>query len=297
MFKHRIYLSDLFRDLYSPAKLASRSAQTKKHYRLSLENLDTFLSRRARLADLTDQNVAGMLAWLVDSGRSVRTANNRRDYLLAFWRWLNRHGHTKRWPDVDKLVEPHVIPQAWTTEQLGRLMKASGERTGRICDIEASVWWSAIHNFWWDSGERTGATLQIKLADYDATTGELFVPAEIRKTPVDRRYMLTDPTRAELSKMLKPDRDLLFPIPGCVATFYHHYTVLLKSAGLPFTRHDKPQKMRRSFASHLEAAGGNATEALGHSARSVTERSYIDPSIVQKPPPNRLLFRIGDGRR
>ena len=36
------------------------------------------------------------------------------------------------------------------------------------------------------------------------------------------------------------------------------------------------QKVRRSFATHLEVAGGNATEALLHSLRSITENRYFD---------------------
>ena len=178
--------------------------------------------------------------------------------------------------------------------QLERLLRACGEQEGKIAGVSASTWWTALHGVFWDSGERTGAVLQLRLEDYDPATGEVFVPAENRKIPVDRLYVLTDPTRAELAKMLTPERDLLFAFPWCLGTFYNHYTKLLKSAGLPSTRQDKPQKMRRSFASHLEAAGGNATEALQHSSRRVTERSYIDPSIVKKPAPNRLLFRIGE---
>ena len=282
----------VYEDRYLPERLARRSDQTKKHYRLSLENLDTFLGHPARLGDLTDRNVAGMLTWLVDSGRCPRTANNRRDYLLAFWRWCARKNLVDEWPDIDPLAEPKTIPRAWTAEQLERLLRACGEQEGRLAGISASTWWTALHGVFWDSGERTGAVLQLRLEDYDPATGELFVPAEIRKNPVDKLYILTDPTRAELAKMLTPERDLLFAFPFCLGTFYNHYTKLLKSAGLPHGRRDKPQKMRRSFASHLEAAGGNATEALGHSARSVTINSYLDERVVKREAPNKLLFDI-----
>jgi integrase len=51
--------------------------------------------------------------------------------------------------------------------------------------------------------------------------------------------------------------------------------------------------MRRSVASHYEAAGGNATELLGHSSRSVT-LAYLDPRIVPQQHAVDLLFRPGD---
>ena len=293
MFKHRIYLAEIYADVFAPAKLQVRSAQTRKLYKLAISNLSDFLGRPARVADLTDANVGGMMAWLLDNGRGVVTANNRRGYLLAFWNWLAKHGHLKRWPDVPKLPEPKRTPRAWTAEQLERLLKACGEQQGKIAGIDASAWWTTIHGVWWDTGERTSAVLQIRLADYDPASGELYLPGEIRKTPVDRLYVLTPDTMSVIAKMGHPERTLMFPFPFCLGTFYNHYTRLLKDAGLPSTRRDKPQKMRRSFASHLEAAGGNATEALGHSTRSVTDRSYIDPSIVKKPPPNRLLFKLG----
>ena len=50
--------------------------------------------------------------------------------------------------------------------------------------------------------------------------------------------------------------------------------------------------MRRTFASHLEAAGGNATDALQHSSRAVTEKSYLDLRVVKREAPNKLLFDI-----
>jgi len=80
-----------------------------------------------------------------------------------------------------------------------------------------------------------------------------------------------------------------FEFPGCRATFYGHYTRLLKAAALPSGRKFKPQKIRRTFASFLELAGGDATEALGHSSRKVTKQSYLDQSIVKRSVPNKLL--------
>jgi integrase len=87
-------------------------------------------------------------------------------------------------------------------------------------------------------------------------------------------------------------RRLLFPWPYSPSTLYNHYSRLLRRAGLPDDRKSKPQRMRRSFASHLEAAGGNATAALKHSSRKVTERAYLDPRIVGGQNHARLLPRI-----
>jgi integrase len=49
--------------------------------------------------------------------------------------------------------------------------------------------------------------------------------------------------------------------------------------------------LRRSHASHLVAAGGNARQSLGHSTDAVTIRSYLDETICRsKKAPSDLLF-------
>ena len=184
------------------------------------------------------------------------------------------------------------MPSCWTREQLGKLFEACDWQTGTIVGVEASAWWLAIHLFWWDSGERTGATLKLEWEHFDPTAGTMYVPGDIRKTNKRALYDLKPLTAEAIEAIREPRRKLIFELPGCLGTFYNHYTRLLKDAGLPHGRRDKPQKMRRSFASHLEAAGGNATEALGHSARSVTKDSYIDERIVKPDSPNLLLFNV-----
>lgn len=289
----------VFEDRYRPERISTRSDQTRKHYRLALENLDAFLGWSACLADLTDQNVAGMMAWLVETGRSPRTANNRRDYLLTFWRWCARKKLVDEWPDVDPLKIPDTMPSTWSREQLTQLLYACANQTGRIGGVEASFWWVAMHLFLWDSGERTGALLKLEWQHFDATSSTMYVPGDVRKTGKQALYDLKPKTVAAFEAIRPPERRLIFEMPFCLGSFYNRYTKLLKLAGLTHGRHDKPQKMRRSFASHLEAAGGNATEALQHSNRSMTVNSYLDQRVVKRESPNKLLFDIeanGNGK-
>ena len=56
--------------------------------------------------------------------------------------------------------------------------------------------------------------------------------------------------------------------------------VLAVIQGLPSDRRHKFHAMRRTVASFYEAAGGNATELLGHSTRDVTRTHYLDPRVV-----------------
>lgn len=64
---------------------------------------------------------------------------------------------------------------------------------------------------------------------------------------------------------------------------------LFRLAGLPSGRDCKPQRLRRSHATHLKAAGGDPTLALGHSSEEVTRRYYLDPVILGDESPAALL--------
>ena len=61
---------------------------------------------------------------------------------------------------------------------------------------------------------------------------------------------------------------------------FKRYEGILRRAGLAHGRRDKFHKLRRTTASNFEAAGGNATDLLKHSARSVT-LAYLAPTIVK----------------
>ena len=38
--------------------------------------------------------------------------------------------------------------------------------------------------------------------------------------------------------------------------------------------------------------GGNATDALAHSERTITTESYLDPKLIERTPPNEILFPL-----
>jgi integrase len=286
-------LSDIYQNDYSKQNLKIRSESTRKHYRIMLQHLGEYLGHPPTVDDLRDDVAAGFAMWLLAGGRSVATVNQRGHYLRAMWTWMAKRGMVSKFPTIVKLPEPARVPRGWSEKQIAQLFGACRRMTGTIDGIKASDWWLAIHLVWWDTGERTMATLSLEWDWLDLETGVLDVPPEVRKGKhKGMMYVLKAPTLAALTKIKQPKRRLIFPWPYHPGTFYNHYNRLLESAGLPTDRRSKPQKMRRSFASHIEAHGGNATEALDHTARSVTVKSYLDPSIVNRKPANMVLPEI-----
>lgn len=264
---------------YARHNLFDASAATLNQFRVTLKHAARALGRDVTLSDLTDDLVLSVIQRLRSAGRSEATANKCRSNLLAIWRWLCRKGHLTVWPDVAKVREPRRIPVAWTRAELRRLFDALSSIPGHVAGIPARLWWVALHGVIWDTGERIGAVMQLRWSDISGDS--ILIRAETRKgRTADRSHRLHPSTVKMLAAIRgKPD-GLVFPWDRTKDMLWLRYTAILQRAGLPCDRRHKFHAMRRTVASFYEAAGGNATELLGHSTRDVTRSHYLDPRIV-----------------
>lgn len=282
-------LWDFYLRHYRPQRLLGGSKNTDKQYRIQLNHFAKFLGREATFEDLTDQTVADFLREH-SSGRAAPTTNKAYWCLYALWNLAVDRKLVDERPTLRPLKEPDRIPMAWLLDEIRRLLNSCAMETGNYNGVPAGRWWVGIHWCWWSTGERCSAMLLVERDNCDLSRGELFIPAEARKGKTrDRIYRLIPPAVEALKAIWLPERKHLFPFPWCRETFYYRYNRILRRASLPTDRRSKPQRMRRSFASYLEAAGGNATEALDHSTRRVTKRSYLDPRICGGQNPAELL--------
>lgn len=285
-------LLNFFRETFAPLFLRGRSERTRQLYLTTLRNFEKHLGRPPALGEFTDDSVSRYLSWFRGLPRSPASTNKERNNLLAMWRFAARKRYVDRWPDVRAETEPERIPRAWTADELKRLLHSCSGESGLVSGVVAPEWWTALHLVAWDSGERISALLGLKWSDVDLTDGWLHVPAEIRKGKrKDRVFRLSPDTIAALRRITKPKRPLVFPWVLDRSYIWKRYEPILDRAGLPTDRLSKFHRMRRSVASHFEAAGGNATELLGHSRRQVTV-TYLDPRIVGEKQAADLLFRI-----
>jgi len=284
-------LLHLYLNEYKRKRLRHAADATDTQYRINLRHFDKFLGRPATIADLTDDTVADLLAWQVQNGRSPYTANKLRNHILALWRFLARKRLVEEFPDVERLKEPEIVPEAWSARQLARLFKAAQSQPGDFAGVPAGRWWHALLLILWDTGERIGAVRQIEWSHVDLDDSWLIVPAENRKFGTRAKtFRLHPDTVAALRLIQRPTRQLVFSWPLNKTCLWERFTDILRMAGLPTDRRSKFHRIRRSTASHFEAAGGNATDLLGHSMRRVTER-YLDPKIVKKQQAADVLFR------
>lgn len=279
-----------FDDVYEPLRLIAASESCRSQYVRNIGKLRALLAgREPALEDLTDANLAKLQSDLLKRGRSPATANKVFSQLRAIWDYAARRGLVTVYPTLGKIPEYKRAPIAWNRQQLAALFAAIRRTPGRICGLRAAEWWQALHAVLWDTGLRIGATLKLEWSDLDFHAGEVICRAEYQKQKADQRFKLHPDTLAMLTLIRRKDGPI-FPWPTSRENLYDHYTRLLKKAGLPHDRRSKFHRMRRSVASWFEAAGGNATELLGHSSRKVTE-AYLDPEIVARPAACDRLFR------
>lgn len=277
---------------YFPLNLKIRSDDTKKHYRIAIGNFEKFLGHEPTISDLSDDAVIGMMKMLMDRDKAAATVNDRRTRINALWTWLCKKGRCAIWPTNQEIDEPEPDPQAFTREEMKRLIDAADRFVASEDRKNLSKWWRAIFHAVWDSGARTGEILSMRWEWIDWTTGNIRVPAKYRKGKKKSAvYRFKTATLERLRDMGVEDSGRIFGL-RCQETFHVRYKKLLKRAGFERSRKNGLQKWRRTFATYIEKLGGDSSRELLHGNVSTTKRHYLDKAVLNVPQ-NHLLFPLG----
>jgi integrase len=286
-----MHLEAAFETLYRPRNLRSASICTIRLWHIALRLFSRFLGRPARLGDLTDETLSAFASWRLQTVLPP-TVNRDLASLLALWRWLHTKGLVDRWPDVQLEQEPRRVPVAWTQEEFSRLMAASRKTRGFVGQNLASSWWPAALLVLFDSGERVGALLRLRWVDVDLTGRWVVFRAEHRKgRDQDNAVRIAPDTAESVAKLCRTSAEV-FHWPHTHGYLWKRLGRILETAGLPNDRRRKFHCVRRTTASHFEAAGGNATDLLKHASRRNT-LAYLDPRILRPVQAVDRLWRPG----
>jgi integrase len=291
-------LSTVYARQYERIKIRSRRPNTKRLYRITLAKFDEFLGRDARLSDLNDDTVSAFASWRLENGASKRTVNRDLCNILAIWRWLiGRHRRIHSAPNVEMEIVPTRTPKALLPVELGRVVAAIDAETLSIGRVSAPVFWKALFLLFWDTAERIGGVIRLTWDRVDLDGGFVRFAGEDRKGGIEDNTLPIAPDTVAALQSLKLASDgrspLVFYWPYHPTYIYRRLARIMQRAGLPDDRMHKFHVFRKSVASHYEAAGGNATALLKHSARKVT-LAYIDPRVCRTPSAVDLLFRPTD---
>jgi len=287
-------LFEFLDQVYVPLKLRGRSAESVRLLRHAINKFSQHLGRPAVLEDFDDLAVSQFLC-----SRAACLAPNsvarERSGLLALWNLAQARGLVRLRPLVASELIPEQTPRAFTAAELGLIWGFCGQVRGYVGPIPAGVWFQALLGVLFYSGERITAVLRVEKEAWSRPW--LAVPAEARKgSRKPQTYQLPGHVADLVDKVSSHDQRSLFFWPASDTALRERWKVITRRAGLGDGPEVQFHALRRSFASHLSAAGGDAREALGHSSEKVTRR-YLDPRITEagRPAPWQLLPRIWPG--
>jgi len=275
-----LFLRDWFAEVYVPRRLQGRAAATVEQHLIAIGHLEKALGRPAVLHDLSEEVLVGLQSCQVLRRGAASTVNKILNFLLAQARYAAQRGYLSIAPEVLDLPEPKRIPTAYTPIQVSRLFHAAIEEDGSIAGIPAGMWWLALLEFLYWTGARIRAALLVLRANVDLNAATVLLAAETQKHRADQLLTLHPDCVEAIGWIWEPPRTLLFRWPHHQTTLYRRYERILKRAGLPFSRRDKFQRLRRTCYSWTMTGGADAGWQLGHSGD--LSRYYEDPSITQQ---------------
>lgn len=303
-------LATVFHDKYLPQRIPGCADSTLRGYHITLRLFDRFLKRDARLSDLNNATVARFLVDRLQVDRVARvTASRDIACLKAIWSWACRHGMLKKWCDLAPIGVVTPTPVALTQKELHRVWQAIQAETkpvviscSPLLEVAAPVWWSAIFLLAWDTGERFTPLFEVHEGSLDLEGRWVRFPAASRKGGVaDNVKPISVDTVAAIERLLScyPRRcynTRVFRWALNKSLVWRALGRIMHRAGLPDSREFKFHVIRKSVASHLTAAGGDAQRMLCHASGTTTEKHYHDPKIVHNDRGQLArLFRPGAG--
>ena len=254
---------------------------------VACRQFSSFLGRPATVYDF-DEDLLRRFLTAFRKGHAAATTNSRRRDLLALWQSAYDEGYLDRPPRrkrIPRARAPPPIPEAWTSEEVGRIFRAATEETGTIAGLPAADWWLSFFGCLYDTAERRGAALGLATEDVSIEDGRVLF--RHTKTGRPRVSFLHADTLAVCRRIYDPQRPLMWPWPYSMKTLNKHTRRILQRAGV---RHGQGKggvlhKFRRTSGSLVEQHGGDGAKHLGNS-RAVFERHYRDPRFL----PNTLQF-------
>ena len=270
-------------DVYVPLRLRSRSPESVRLLRHAITQFSRWLGRPATLDDLDDLVVSQWLTKMAEK-KSPNSVARERSGILAIWNLAQGRGLVRLRPTVAPELIPQSTPRAFTADELARLAEAAKWSSGWVGPVPAATFFRALIAVGLETGERINALLKTPRHCWRRPT--LTVPAVIRKGRRQERVYELSPEACELvDAVTAHDGPTVFWWVASDTALRKRWKTITRRAGLGDGRDVQFHALRRSTASHLAAAGLDATSYLGHSTDRITRRSYLDPRVVDASRP------------
>lgn len=276
-------LSTFLETVYVPLRLRGRSPESVRLLKHAIRQFSLWLGRDATLDDLEDLVVSQWLSAMA-AKKSPNSVARERSGIIALWNLAQGRGLVRLRPTVAAELVPNAVPRAFTTNELERLAESAGYAAGWVGPIPASTFFRALVAVGLETGERIHAILNVPRHCWQRPT--LVVPASIRKGRRQERIYELSPEACQLVDAVSNHTGpTVFWWIASDTALRKRWKVITRRAGLGDGRDVQFHALRRSTASHLAAAGLDATAFLGHSSDRITRKSYLDPRVVDQRRP------------
>lgn len=266
--------------------IASRDLRPASAYQLTLSvrRFADWLGRQPKAADWTADTINRFLTAYTE-GRSKNTVKGVRNNLVTIFRFAVASKIVKGEPgQVKRIKAPRTLPEAWSKEEVRRLLRASEQflgETGQGVNRRAML--RALWLTCYDSALRRGDLMDLEREQIGSDGSLVLVQ---HKTGDVILCKLRPETMAAIDATFPPARKTIFGDACGPRQMYELCVACIQKAGLK----GGLQKMRRTSATLLEQiCPGAAMKHLGHRTPGLAYRNYVDPRFVQEqkplPPP------------
>jgi len=273
---------ELLIEQYAP--LHQLTARSVTLYLGTIDRWAQFLGREPELSDFVALEVAKFLAWRAGNTRSGRrisanTVAKDKAQISACWSFAAKERLVEKFPSLPRTRLVHHTPKAATVDALQAMMAAAASGRKRMYGKVPVAWfWRTLIRCAFETGERRGALIELRWSEVDLDARQVTFLAETRKGRTrDIVRTISQGLADELRQHRGGPGDLVWQYPGRPHSLYAAWDLIRKRAGV----HVRGlHSVRKASASYLAAAGGNASEHLGHANPRITA-VYLDPTIVR----------------
>lgn len=277
-------IRELLHDRYAP--LHNLSQRSVVLFASTIDRLRDHLGREPTLDDFNDLTMAKFLRWRADTpfhlGKKPSPATVAKD--KAHLASLANHAARKRlipefveWP---RLRVPTRPPRGYTVDEISAIIRAGRRRCGTIGTVPAPWFWMTLPWAAWETGERIGSLLRVRWSEVDLDRRVVTFLGEHRKDHVTTIQRSIGPKLAGVLRVeRRDDNRLVWPWleDRREVTIFQSLQKQCRRAGVtPRGFH----AFRKASASYIQAAGGNASEHLGHADPKTTRDHYLDTRIT-----------------
>lgn len=273
----------LLRDVYENEYAVSRahSEQCKRQYRLTLSRWTELLGHEPTLADLDDLIVQRYLAHRREQVKAA-TARKDRNQIAAVWGYCAKRRYVEQFPTLQQIRAPGRIPRGYTVSDVSALLREAMKPQPPIRAIgglKPHLWFPPLIRCCWETVERIAPHLALQWQDVDLDARYVVFRAEGRKGATrDIMRPISADLAAWMQRIRREEGERVWPWTLDKSCLWHHFGKLCDRAKITNRGF---HGLRKSAASYIAAAGGDATQLLDHSNPKITSDHYIDRTIAR----------------